>query len=184
MSTQLIAAKKQQCNVMGLILSWVGYLAGLGYMGYERHWKGGLIWLVVVPCIRWVLFRYFHGVSRFLGYGRVDNKLPAQVKPARVAVTFYSFFSCPFCPIVGQRLEALQKEMDFTLERIDVTLKPQILLSKGISAVPVVEVGNDRLVGNATTEQLAILIERGFARTFEPRSEQSSEQSSQPVQVA
>jgi len=27
MSTQLIAAKKQQCNVMGLILSWVGYLA-------------------------------------------------------------------------------------------------------------------------------------------------------------
>jgi glutaredoxin len=170
MTTQLIAAKKQQCQVMGLILSWLGYLAGLAYMGFERHWVGAIAWLVVVPSIRWALFRYFPSISRFLGYGRVDDKLPAKVNRARVAVTFYSFFSCPFCPIVLQRLEALQKEMDFTLEKIDATLKPQILVSKGISAVPVVEVGNERLVGNATSEQLAELIELGLALTFAPRS--------------
>jgi hypothetical protein len=47
-------------------------------------------------------------------------------------------------------------------------------VSKGISAVPVVEVGKDRLTGNATSEQLAALIERGLelelelARTSEP----------------
>jgi len=173
MTTPLITAKKQQCNVMGLILSWVAYLAALGYMGYERHWVGGLVWLVVVPCVRWALFRYFPSISRFLGYGRVDDKLPVRVNRARVAVTFYSFFSCPFCPIVWQRVEALQKEMDFTLEKIDVTFKPQILVSKGISAVPVVEVGNDRLVGNATTEQLDGLIELGLglARKSDPMSE-------------
>jgi hypothetical protein len=168
MTTQPFAVKQQQCNVMGLILSWVVYLAGLVVLGYERHWVGGLFWLVLVPCVRLTLFRYFPSISRFLGYGRVDDKLPAKVSPAHVAVTF------PFCPIVWQRLEALQKEMDFTLEKIDVTLKPQILVSKGISAVPVVEVGKDRLTGNATSEQLAALIERGLelelelARTSEP----------------
>jgi CBS domain-containing protein len=75
---------------------------------------------------------------------------------------------------VLQRLEALQREMDFTLEKIDVTLKPQILVSKGISAVPVVEVGNDRLVGNATSEQLAELIGLGVIRLSGPSSERSS----------
>jgi hypothetical protein len=174
MTTARIAAKKQECNVIGLILSWIAYLAGLLFMGYERHWLGGLLWLVIVPCVRWVLFRYFPSISRFLGYGRVDDKLPVKVIPAHVAVTFYSFFSCPFCPIVLQRLEALQKEMDFTLEKIDVTFKPQLLLNKGISSVPVVEVGKDRLVGNATTEQLAELIGSqsrpglGLARLSQP----------------
>jgi thiol-disulfide isomerase/thioredoxin len=165
MSTQPIAVKQQQCNVMGLILSWVGYLAGLVVFGYERHWVAGLVWLLLVPCVRWILFRYFPSISRFLGYGRVDDKLPATVTQAHVVVTFYGFFSCPFCPIVWQRLEALQKEMDFTLEKIDVTFKPQILISKHIAAVPVVEVGKDRVVGNATTEQLAALIGFGLTRT-------------------
>ena len=70
--TQPITAKKQQCQVMGLILSWVGYLAGLAYMGYEHHGMGALAWLVVVPSIRWALFRYFPSISRFLGYGTVS----------------------------------------------------------------------------------------------------------------
>jgi hypothetical protein len=52
----------------------------------------------------------------------------------------------------------LQKQMGFTLEIFDVTLRPQMLLSKGIRSVPVVEVGDHRLVGNSTTEQLAVLI--------------------------
>lgn len=191
MTTQLLTAKKQQCNVIGLILSWAAYLAGLGFMAYERHWAGGLAWLVVVPCVRWVLFHYFSSLSRFLGYGRVDDTLPATVSRARVAVTFYSFFSCPFCPIVWQRLEALQKEMDFTLEKIDVTLKPQILLSKGISTVPVVEVGTgakkNQLVGSATTEQLAALIALGFTPASEPLPSKplpSEPVPSKPVQVA
>jgi hypothetical protein len=167
-TTEPSAAKKQQCNVAGLTLSWVAYLAGLVFLAQERHWAGGVAWLFLVPCVRWLLFRYFPNISRFLGYGRVLDILPATVSRVRAAVTFYSFFSCPFCPIVWHRLEALQKEMDFTLEKIDVTLKPQLLISKGISAVPVIEAGKDRLVGNATTEQLAQLI--GLAGHAEPPS--------------
>jgi glutaredoxin len=156
---QSASLNKQQCNVSGLILSWAGYLAVLVYFAAEQNWIGGSVWLIVIPVVRWILFHYFPSVSRFLGYGRVDdtqpNKLPAAASPSRVIVTFYSFFSCPFCPIVLHRLESLQERMNFTLEKVDVSLKPQILMSKGIRSVPVVEVGTDRLVGNATTEQLA-----------------------------
>jgi glutaredoxin len=166
MTTQRFAFKQQQCSVLGLAVSWITYLAGLAFLGHERHWIGGLLWLVLVPSVRLALFRYFPSISRFLGYGRVDDELPTHVNRAHAVVTFYSFFSCPFCPIVLQRLEALQKEMDFTLEKIDVTLKPQILMSKQILTVPVVEVGNSRLVGNATSEELAGLI--GLAQTLEP----------------
>jgi len=165
MTTQQSSFKQQQCRVPSLVFSWLIYLAGFAYMGYEGHWVGGLFWLVLVPCVRLALYKGFRNISRFLGYGRVDDQLPANVSKAHVAVSFYSFFSCPFCPIVLQRLEALQEQMGFTLEKIDVTLKPQILMSKGILTVPVVEVGKNRLVGNATTEQLARLI--GLAQPFE-----------------
>ena len=152
------AFKKQQCSVWGLAIGWLGYFAGVLFFAYQRQWVAETLFVVLVPCVRWVLFRYFPTVSRFLGYGRVDDELPEKTNTARVQVTFYSFFSCPFCPIVLRRLEALQQVMDFTLEKIDLTLKPQVAVSKGIRSVPVVEVGGQRLVGNLTTAQLAEFI--------------------------
>jgi hypothetical protein len=53
---------------------------------------------------------------------------------------------------------ALREQMEFSLEEVDVTLKPGVLIAKGIRAVPVVEAGDHRLAGNATSEQLAELI--------------------------
>jgi thiol-disulfide isomerase/thioredoxin len=156
--------KEQQCNVAGLALSWIGYVAGLVYFSYQRQWVIGLLWMLGVPGIRWALFRFFPHVSRFLGYGRIVDKLAPRDSPhaisgvAPVAVNFYSFFSCPFCPIVLSRLQELQKQMGFTLRIFNTTLNPQMLIAKGIRSVPVVEVGNHRLVGNSTTEQLAELI--------------------------
>jgi hypothetical protein len=69
---------------------------------------------------------------------------------------------------VEQRLKTLQAEMDFTLTKIDLTLKPQLAASRGIRSVPVVEVGADRLIGNATTEQLAHLIGCAQASRLSP----------------
>ena len=166
MTRQPFAFKLQQCAVPGLVLSWVSYFAGLIYFVAKRNWVGGVIWLVVLPCLRWALYRYFASFSRFLGYGRVDDQLPARTVRTPVTVRFYSFFSCPFCPIVLQRLEALQKEMGFTLEKIDVTRHLQLVMSKSIRSVPVVEVGDRRLVGNATSEQLAAFV--GLTHTAEP----------------
>jgi glutaredoxin len=164
MNTQF---KEQQCNVAGLAFSWMGYAAGLGYFSYRGHWVAALLWLVGVPCLRWALFHFFPRVSRFLGYGPIVDKVASVPLPladpgsAPVAVNFYSFFSCPFCPIVLARLQALQQESSFTLKKFDLTLDPRMLLAKGIRSVPVVEVGDHRLVGNSTTEQLAGLIALG-----------------------
>ena len=158
MNKERIAFKDQQCSVLGLVLSWLGYFAGLMYFAYERSLVGGALFFVLVPSLRWALFYFFPSISRFLGYGRVDDQIPQRTETARILVTFYSFFSCPFCPIVLRRLEALQQVMDFTLKKIDVTLKPQMLVSKGIRSVPVVEVGGKRLVSNLTTAQLAEFI--------------------------
>jgi glutaredoxin len=166
MNTQF---KEQQCNVVGLAVSWIGYAAGLGYFSYERQWVVALLWMVGVPSLRGAMFHFFPHISRFLGYGRIVDKFgpipPPHANPraAPVAVNFYSFFSCPFCPIVLARLHALQKQMGFVLKTFDVTLNPQTLMTKGIRAVPVVEVGDHRLVGNSTTEQVVGLIALGQA---------------------
>jgi thiol-disulfide isomerase/thioredoxin len=166
MNTQF---KKQQCNVVGLALGWIGYVVGMGYFTYQHQWLVALMWMAGMPALRWTLYHFFPSISRFLGYGRIADAFssiaPVRVNPqtAPVAVNFYSFFSCPFCPIVLARLQALQKQMGFVLQVIDVTLKPQTLMTKGIRSVPVVEVGDDRLVGNSTTEQLATLISHGEA---------------------
>jgi len=156
------ASNKQQCTVSSLYFSWIifaiGYPAGLALFGYEGNWPVFAAWLILLPCAKWAYLRYFPNISKFRGYGSLDDTLPARVEKARAEVTFYSLLGCPFCPIVAQRLDALQKEMDFALTKVDLTLHPQLAASKGIKAVPVVETGNGRLVGNATTEQLAQLI--------------------------
>lgn len=153
---------KQECTVWGLYLSGamivIVYPTGLAFLAYEANWPVFVLWLICLPCLKWAYLRFFPRISKLKGYGSVDDKLPASVEKARVEVTYYSLLGCPFCPIVSRRLDALQKEMDFTLKTVDLTLKPQMAASKGIKSVPVVEVGKDRLVGNATTEQLAQLI--------------------------
>lgn len=167
MNTQF---KKQQCDVVGLALGWIAYIVGLMYFTYQHEWLIALLLMASMPALRWALYHFFPSISRFLGYGRIADTFspitPTRVdsQAAPVAVNFYSFFSCPFCPIVLARLQALQKQMGFALNVIDVTLKPQTLMAKGIRSVPVVEVGDDRLVGNSTTEQLATLISHGRMR--------------------
>jgi hypothetical protein len=159
--------KTQQCTVAGLAIGWIAYAVGLAYFTYQRQWAVALLWMAGMPGVRWALYHFFPRLSRFLGYGPIADTVPSvpfallAAQAAPVAVNFYSFFSCPFCPIVLARLQALQEQMGFTLRIIDVTLKPQTLLAKGIKSVPVVEVGDHRLVGNSTTEQLAALIAGG-----------------------
>jgi CBS domain-containing protein len=62
--------------------------------------------------------------------------------------------------------------MNFSLQKIDVTLHPQLLFSKRIQSVPVVEIAGDRLVGNVTTEDLAAFI--GLVRPLQLRTAASS----------
>ena len=153
---------RQQCTLknlyFGVLMFAILYAGGVVFFAYRDNWPALLLWLVLLPCARWVGLRLSPLTSRWRGYGSVDDKLPANVNKAHVEVNFYSHNGCPFCPIVKSRLEALQKEMGFTLTKIDLTIKLQLAASSRIKSVPVVEVGANRLVGNATTEQLAQLI--------------------------
>ena len=161
-ATATEAVSKQQCKLTNLyssvLIFAILYLGGVAFYFYRGNWSVLLSWLVLLPCARWLSLRLSPLTSKWRGQGSVDDTLPSSVNQAHVEVAFYSHNGCPFCPIVKRRLEALQREMDFTLTKIDLTFKPQFAASKGIRSVPVVEVGKERLVGNATSEQLAQLI--------------------------
>jgi glutaredoxin len=149
---------KQQCYMAVIYLNWLVLAGGLLYCVIKGHYGFALLWLLLIPLAMWVYIRVFPSISSLMGYGRIDDQ-PAQNPghvPARV--TLYTALGCPFCPVVKRRLMALRETMQFSLEEIDVTLKPGVLMDKGIRAVPVVEAGERRLAGNATSEQLAELI--------------------------
>ena len=156
------ATMKQQCTLphlyFAVIMFAILYAGGVVFFAFKDNWPVLLLWLVLVPAARWVSLRLSPFTSKWRDQGSIADKLPSGVNKVHVEVAFYSHNGCPFCPIVKRRLEALQKKMEFTLTKIDLTFKPQVAASKGIQSVPIVEVGKERLFGNATTEQLAQLI--------------------------
>jgi glutaredoxin len=155
---KVFAASNQQCSVASLYRIGLCYAAGLLIFGVSTNWIGLAIWSVAAPLGKFAQIGFFPRFARLTPYGNVSDSLPASVQRTPVNVTFYHALGCPFCPIVLARLQALQKQMGFTLESVDVTLKPQLLAAQGIRSVPVVAVAENRLVGNATSAQLANLI--------------------------
>ena len=149
---------KQQCYIATIYLSWAAYLGGLAFFVAMARYPMAIAWLVTVPLAQWVYMRRFPKISYYLGYGQVTDKPARLVEPAPIKVILYTALGCPFCPLVEQRLETLQKKMGFSLEKIDVTLKRELLANKGIRAVPVIEAGRQHLVGNVTSDQIATLI--------------------------
>lgn len=148
---------KQQCYMAMIYCSWAVYLGGLVFLGYRSQWAFAAGWLIAAPLIEWLYIRKFPSLSPLMGYGAIaDESAPVSAPPASAAeVTLYTALGCPFCPLVEERLEQLRQQMDFPFERIDVTLRPDLLASKGIRSVPVVEVGGKLLFGLVTTKELA-----------------------------
>ncbi len=149
---------KQQCYLSSIYLTWGLYLVGLIFLVATGRFSLAIIWFLGAPLAQWIYVKSFPRVSHLAGYGRVGDEQANRVMRAPVKVTLYTAVGCPFCPLMEQRLDALRKEMGFELDKIDVTLKPDRLTNKGIRAVPVVEVGQQRLIGHATSKQLAELI--------------------------
>ncbi len=148
----------QRCYMANVYGSWLLIAAVFVFV----LWWSGPLAAIFVGAVGaaglWLYVRTFPNISGLLGYGSVaDVKGPARAAVAR-KVTLYTAVGCPFCPIVRHRLHALKEQLGFELEEIDVTLKPGLLLAKGIRAVPVVEVGGHTHLGNATTAELESLI--------------------------
>ncbi|HYM50215.1 MAG TPA: glutaredoxin family protein [Candidatus Limnocylindrales bacterium] len=152
----------QRCPIAFIYLSWLVYLGGVVGLAIGRLVPVIPIWLVGVPLLMWGYLRFFPSLSRSLGYGSVADRpgvaAPPPHRTAAMHVTLYTALGCPFCPIVRRRLHSLKTLLAFELEEVDVTLRPELLLRKGIRSVPVVEVEGRRLTGNATSAKLADLI--------------------------
>ena len=149
---------KQQCHMAMIYFTWIFYLGGLGWLAWHSMWSYAIAWLICVPLFEWLYIRQFRGISRLLGYGPIVDEPAVAPAPTQATVTFYSALGCPFCPLMEQRLAELQREMGFRLEKIDVTLRPDLLLSKGVRSVPAVETGGKVLFGLITKKDLAAAI--------------------------
>ena len=146
---------KQQCHISMIYLTWAVYAGGLAYFGWRGRWVLALVWLAGVPLFEWWYIRKFPSLSRPMGYGRIVDQGAQPAGNAPVKVVLYTALGCPFCPLIEHRLEDLRKQMGFTLEKIDVTLRPDLVTAKGIRSVPVVEAGARLLFGLVTTKELA-----------------------------
>lgn len=153
--------QKQRCLLVNVYVSWLVYGAALAYALWRGKFAMAAALIVAVPLAQWLYIRGFPRISRLMGYGDVTDTPASSVAKAPVKVTLYTAVGCPFCPLLEQRLAALEKSAGFTLEKIDVTLRPDLLTSKGIRSVPVVEIGETRLIGLATSAELAAALGGG-----------------------
>lgn len=149
---------KQQCHIAMIYVSWVFYLGVLAVAVWRSQWGFAAGWVLAAPVAQWLYIRMFPRISVLMGYGPITDEPAATAAPAPVKVTLYTALGCPFCPLIEQRLEGLQKAAGFTLQKIDVTLRPELLSSKGIHTVPAVEVRGRFLFGLISSKELAAAI--------------------------
>lgn len=149
---------KQQCHIFFVYGSWFILLCGFIIYLIQGNIFHAVLWVFFIALFLWLYVRYFPSISRFMGYGSVADQPAKDIRPSNTKVILYTGLGCPFCPLVKRRLKELQSKMGFELKEIDITFKPDLLIAKGIRALPVVEVGETKWVGNATSEQLATFI--------------------------
>lgn len=138
---------------------WLTWL-GLPLLAVAAGWRAGVAVGVVVLAVgilaQIVYIRWFPRLSRVMGYGSVmDTPAPVNIPVTPLPrVTLYSASACPFCPIIRRRLAELQRQAPFEIEEVDVTFRPELVRSKGLRSVPVLEANGRLLVGNATSAQI------------------------------
>lgn len=148
---------KQRCYLVAVWLTWLGLPLLAVVVGVRVGVVAALIVLAVGVVGQIAYVRWFPRVSRLAGYGSVaDTPADRSLLPARVPrVTLYTANVCPFCPILKRRLADLQRERPFEIDEVDVTFRPDIVRTKGLRSVPVLEANGRLLVGNATSAQIA-----------------------------
>ena len=147
---------KQECKLVMIWLTWLGIPALAIGMGAKQGWWAAVFIIIVGVFGQLFYIKIFPRISRLLGYGSVEDVaiLPTQKIKIVSIVTLYTANVCPFCPIVKQRLIELQSNLDFKLNEVDITFKPNLIKEKGFRSVPVIEMDGEYWFGNATSVQL------------------------------
>ena len=152
---------EQRCHLGMIWLTWLGIPLLAVLVGLRVGAMAGLVVLAVGIAAQVLYIRWFPYMSGWMGYGPVVD-IPAESRsgPARLPdVTLYTANVCPFCPIVRRRLQELQRAKGFDIREIDVTFRPELIRSKGLRSVPVLEANGRLLVGNTTSAQIAEFLE-------------------------
>jgi glutaredoxin len=148
---------EQRCHLAMVWLTWLG-LPLLAVIAALRLGVAAGVAILAAGLLGQVFYvRWFPRLSRWMGYGSVaDSPAPAgHLARDLPQVTLYTANVCPFCPIVKRRLADLQRQWRFDVHEVDVTFRPGLVRSKGLSSVPVLEANGRFLVGNATSAQIA-----------------------------
>ena len=160
---------EQRCPLVNVWLAWIGLPLLALLIGIRTGWLAGVFVLAAGAGFQALYVRSFPRWSRMLGYGSVEDvpaaAVAAPMPGTPMRVTFYAANVCPFCPIMRRRLAALQPQLGFEVDEVDVTFRPDIIRAKGLKSVPVIEAHGRLLVGNATSQQLAAFLVRGIQAT-------------------
>jgi glutaredoxin len=148
---------EQRCHLAAVWLTWLGLPLLAVVVGFVVGPVAGLGVLAAGFVAQVLYLCFFPHMSRWIGYGSVTD-VPASELPRGMPlphVRLYTASVCPFCPILRQRLDDLQRDHAFEVDEMDVTFRPDVIRSKGIRSVPVLESEGRLLVGNATSAQIA-----------------------------
>jgi glutaredoxin len=157
---------KQQCNISFVYSSLSILVGGTVYFLLKGLYFHIILWIFFILALVWLYDRFLPVILGYLGYLTMDDEWANQLDHTQVNVILYTGLACPFCKIIKKRLKELQPRMDFKFKEVNITLKPVVVISKGIHALPVLEVGESRLVGNATSDQLVkFIMEASLPRT-------------------
>ena len=147
---------KQECNLGMVWITWLGLPSISIIMGIIQGWFVAVFILIVGVFAQIGYIKVFPKISRLLGYGCVEDVTTDSahkiIIPSKVIL--YTANVCPFCPIIRQRLIELQKDIEFQLDEVDITFKPNLIKGKGFRSVPVIEKDGEYWIGNATSAQL------------------------------
>lgn len=148
---------KQQCALWSVWLTWFVVPVIAVLVSLQRGWIAGLVVALFGVGFQVLYVRWFPRFSKALGYGSVDDVAAVlqSARPRPERVILYTASACPFCHLVRKRLADLQPSLKFDLEEIDVTFRPDIVASKKLRTVPVIEADGRFWLGNATSAELA-----------------------------
>ena len=148
---------EQRCHLAMVWLTWLGLPLLAGVVGLRAGLLAALVVLSVGIVAQVLYVRWFPLISRWMGYGSVQDTPAGGTAVAAIlpTVTLYTANVCPFCRIVRRRLADLQRSGTFEVEEVDVTFRPEIIRAKRLRSVPVLEANGRLLVGNATSAQIA-----------------------------
>lgn len=147
---------KQECKLIMVWFTWIGIPVLALIMGILQGWPAAVAVLIIGVFAQVYYVKVFPKFSHLLGYGSIEDVAADIVPEIKVLskVILYTANVCPFCPIVRQRLTGLQKDLEFKLEEMDITFKPNLIKEKGFQSVPIIEKDGKYLFGNATSAQI------------------------------